>query len=52
MHWFKNRIDAKILLEDSRCGYNEILPHSSLGQLTPAEFSQQLSLTNPETATL
>jgi len=26
------------LLEDFRCGYNEILPHSSLGQLTPAEF--------------
>jgi putative transposase len=50
MQWFKNRIDAKIMIEDFRRGYNEIRPHSSLGQLTPVEFKQQLSLTNPETA--
>jgi putative transposase len=50
MQWFKNRIDAKIMIEDFRRGYNEIRPHSSLGQLTPAEFKQQLSLTNPEKA--
>jgi transposase InsO family protein len=31
--------------------YNEVRLHSSLGQLTPAEFKQQLSsTTNPETA--
>jgi putative transposase len=50
MQWFKNRIDAKIMIEDFRRGYNEIRPHSSLGQLTPAEFKQQLSLTNPDMA--
>jgi putative transposase len=50
MQWFKNRIDAKIMIEDFRRGYNEIRPHSSLGQLTSAEFKQQLSLTNPEKA--
>jgi putative transposase len=50
MHWFKNRIDAKILIEDFRRAYNEIRPHSSLGQLTPAEFKQQLATTNPDEA--
>lgn len=50
MQWFKNRIDAKIMIEDFRRGYNEIRPHSSLRQLTPVEFKQKLSLTNPETA--
>jgi putative transposase len=51
MQWFKNRIDAKILIEQFRREYNEIRPHSSLGQLTPAEFKQTLSPTTPETAT-
>jgi putative transposase len=50
MHWFKNRIDAKILIDDFRRAYNEIRPHSSLGQLTPAEFKQQLATTNPDEA--
>jgi putative transposase len=51
MEWFRNRIDAKIVIEQFRRQYNEVRPHSSLGQLTPAEFKQQLSLTtNPETA--
>lgn len=26
MQWFKNRIDAKILIEDYRCDYNEVRP--------------------------
>ena len=46
MEWFRNRIDAKILIEQFRRQYNEVRPHSSLGQLTPAEFKQQLSTTN------
>ena len=51
MEWFRNRIDAKITIEQFRRQYNEIRPHSSLGQLTPAEFKQQLSSTNnPEQA--
>ena len=51
MEWFRNRIDAKIVIEQFRRQYNEIRPHSSLGQLTPAEFKQQLSSTNsPEPA--
>ena len=46
MEWFRNRIDAKITIEQFRRQYNEIRPHSSLGQLTPAEFKQKLSSTN------
>jgi putative transposase len=51
MEWFRNRIDAKIVIEQFRRQYNEVRPHSSLAQLTPAEFKQQLSSTNhPESA--
>jgi len=46
MEWFRNRIDAKIVIEQYRRHYNEVRPHSSLGQLTPAEFKRTLSLTN------
>jgi putative transposase len=50
MQWFKNRIDAKILIEAFRREFNEVRPHSSLGQLTPAEFKQKLSTMTPEGA--
>ena len=50
MQWFKNRINAKILIEEFRRQFNEIRPYSSLGNLTPAEFKRRLSTTNPETA--
>ena len=51
MEWFRNRIDAKIVIEQFRRQYNEVRPHSSLGQLTPVEFKQKLiATTNPEMA--
>jgi putative transposase len=50
MHWFKNPVDAKIVIEGYRRHYNEVRPHSSLGQLTPAEFKLTLSQPNPERA--
>ena len=51
MEWFRNRIDAKIMIEQYRRHYNEVRPHSSLGQLTPTEFKRKISLTNhPELA--
>jgi putative transposase len=51
MEWFRNRIDAKIVIEHFRHQYNKVRPHSSLGQLTPDEFKQKLiATTNPETA--
>ncbi len=50
MQWFKNRIDAKILIEQFRREYNEVRPHSSLDNLTPKQFKQRLSTTSPEGA--
>jgi putative transposase len=43
MEWFTNRMDAKIFIENWRRHYNEVRPHSSLGNLTPSEFKLQLS---------
>jgi len=50
MQWFKNRIDAKILIEEFRRQYHEVRPHSSLGQLTPVEFKQTLLQPDPHDA--
>jgi putative transposase len=38
MEWFRNRIEARIIIEDWRTHYNEVRPHSSLQYATPAEF--------------
>jgi len=45
MQWFKNRVDATILIEDWRQEYNTVRPHSSLGSLTPAEFAERMKST-------
>src|SRR5271165_5972341 len=50
MQWFKNRIDAKILIEEFRRQFNEVRPHSSLEQLTPAEFKRTISTISPTAA--
>jgi putative transposase len=47
MQWFKNRIDAKVMIEEFRRDYNEVRPHSSLGQLTPLEFKRKVSQSRP-----
>ena len=52
MEWFRNRTDAKIVIETWRRHYNEVRPHSSLGNLTPAEFKKAVSSTRPEQAIL
>ncbi|MEY4763211.1 MAG: hypothetical protein RLZZ200_3068, partial [Pseudomonadota bacterium] len=38
LEWFRNRAEAKPIIENWRRHYNEVRPHSSLGYLTPAEF--------------
>jgi len=48
MQWFKNRLDAKVMIEEFRREYNEVRPHSSLGQLTPLEFKRKLSQSHAE----
>ena len=38
LNWFRNRVDAKVGIEQWRRHYNDVRPHSSLGYLTPIEF--------------
>jgi putative transposase len=45
MEWFRNRIEAKVVIEQWRRHYNEIRPHSSLGNLTPLAFKKTCFLT-------
>ena len=39
LNWFRNRVDARVGIEQWRRHYNEVRPHSSLGYLTPLEFN-------------
>jgi putative transposase len=43
MEWFRNRLEAKIVIEDWRKHYNDVRPHSSLNYQTPNEFKLSLS---------
>ena len=52
MEWFRNRTDAKIVIEAWRRHYNEVRPHSSLDNLTPAEFKKLVLSTRSESAIL
>ncbi|HSS93925.1 MAG TPA: IS3 family transposase [Candidatus Dormibacteraeota bacterium] len=38
LQWFRNRVEAKVGIDQWRRHYNEVRPHSSLGYRTPAEF--------------
>ena len=38
LEWFRNRTEAKVVIEQWRQHYNGVRPHSSLGYLTPNEF--------------
>ena len=40
MEWFRSRTEAKVVIEIWRQHYNDVRPHSSLGQLTPSAFGQ------------
>jgi putative transposase len=48
LQWFRNRIEAKVGIEQWRRHYNEIRPHSSLGYLTPLEFKTTQQITPPD----
>lgn len=45
MEWFRNRVEAKVVIEQWRRHYNYIRPHSSLGNQTPAAFKISYGLT-------
>ena len=42
VEWFRNRLEAKVVINQWMAHYNEIRPHSSLGYMTPNEFVEQL----------
>ena len=42
MEWFRNRMEAKVVIEDWRVHYNTVRPHSSLDYKTPNEFKMIL----------
>jgi putative transposase len=52
MQWFQNRAEARVLIEAWRREYNSVRPHSSLGNLTPAEFAARCSTTQQTEAVL
>jgi transposase InsO family protein len=45
MQWFQNRTEARLVIEAWREKYNTVRPHSSLGDLTPAEFAERVQST-------
>ncbi|MBW2401045.1 MAG: transposase [Deltaproteobacteria bacterium] len=46
--WFESVDDARQALQDWRRDYNEVRPHSSLGDLPPAAFAAQIQGVAPE----
>lgn len=51
-HWFLSLEDAAVKIEVWRNDYNEYRPHSSLDDLTPAEFIAECKDSNEKTPTL
>ena len=47
IEWFRNRVEARVVIETWRRHYNHIRPHSSLEDLTPIEFKKRYHFTNP-----
>jgi putative transposase len=50
LEWFRNRTEAKAVIETWRQHYNAVRPHSSLGYLTPNEFVTKSSTEMPARA--
>ncbi len=45
MEWFTSRREAKVIIETWRREYNDIRPHSSIGDMTPTAFRRQMTST-------
>jgi putative transposase len=41
-HWFGSLAEARDVIEEWRLDYNQVRPHSSLGDLTPEEYAARL----------
>jgi putative transposase len=46
--WFESIDDARQTLQAWRCDFNEVRPHSSLGELPPAALAAQIQGVAPE----
>ena len=42
-HWFTSLADARRVIEGWRQDYNQVRPHSALGNRTPSAFAQEIS---------
>lgn len=40
-HWFRDIDHARRIIEAWRADYNEVRPHSALGNLPPREFAER-----------
>lgn len=49
-HWFGSLQDARETIEEWRCDYNEVRPHSSLGNRAPADFARKAAELRSPTA--
>jgi|GEM_PF-3786014 len=49
-HWFSGLQDARETIEEWRYDYNDVRPHSSLGNQTPADFARQAAELRSPTA--
>lgn len=45
-NWFLDLHDAKAKIEEWRTDYNQVRPHSSLGNVPPIEFAKRVGLSN------
>jgi len=43
LEWFRNRLEAKVVIKDWMDHYNAVRPYSSLGYKTPREFVEQFT---------
>jgi putative transposase len=47
IEWFRNRVEARVVIEHWRRHFNHVRPHSRLKDLTPIEFKTRYDSTNP-----
>ena len=47
LEWFRNRVEARVIIERWRRHYNSVRPHSSLNDLTPKEFKMRYDQSTP-----